>query len=150
MIYAAGQVGREIGDLIFAGKLRDIGHGKRWIVALGKSSTSGAGIWNEHPNKTVVLFAGKISGENTLDFEVLIGGERWDQLTLTGVNIKFSSVVSAFHLMSIELPAAERHAAVGAGVLQGKHLALPITPDHERRSEKHSLLQSASPQLIRR
>jgi hypothetical protein len=117
MIYAAGQVGREIGNLIFGGKLRDLGRHKGWIVALGKSSPNGSWIWNKHPNETVVLLAGKISGKDAIHFQTLTGGERWDQRTLTGVNIKFPSVISAFHLTPIKLPAAERHAAVGAGVL---------------------------------
>src|ERR1035438_10045369 len=67
------------------------------------------------PNKTVLFFAGITARIDAIHFEMLIGGERRDQLALAIVDVEFPAVVSALEILSVESTAVERHAAVRAG-----------------------------------
>jgi hypothetical protein len=53
-------------------------------------------------------------------------------------------MVGAFDLLAVELSAGKRHAAMRAGVAQGKGLAMLVASDDERLFEQHRLDQLAA------
>jgi hypothetical protein len=62
-------------------------------------------------------------------------------LALTSVGFEPPAVVSAFDLLSIELPAMQGHAAVWAGVTQGEGPSLMVATQYQRDFEQHGFLK---------
>ena len=69
------------------------------------------------------------AGVDAIDFQVLIGGERGDELALAVVDIELPAVVSALEILSVEAAAVERHAAMRAGIAQGERLSEAVAAD---------------------
>jgi hypothetical protein len=55
------------------------------------------------------------------------------------VGVESPAVVRAFDLLAVELSAGKGHAAMGAGVAQGKGLALAVASDDQRLFQQHRL-----------
>ena len=75
------------------------------VGSFGGRGESGAGrawIGDEDPDETVLLFAGIAAGVDAINFQILIGGERRDQLALAVVHVELPAVVSAFEIFSVE------------------------------------------------
>jgi hypothetical protein len=89
-----------------------------------ESGSGWAGVGDKHPHEVVSLLARIAAGVDAVDLQILIGDERRDQFALAGVGVESPAVVRAFNLLAVELPAGKRHAAMRAGVAQGKSLAL--------------------------
>ena len=79
------------------------------------------------------------AGVNAVDFQLLVGGKRRNELTLAGVPIEPPAVIAAFHLLAVKVAMGKRHAAVRAGIVQGERPALAIAPDGQRSFEQHGL-----------
>ena len=105
------------------------GRGVRSVCGRGESGAGRGGIVNVDPDETVLLLAGIAAGVDAIDFEILIGGERRDQLALAVVNVELPAMVSALEIFSVEVAAVERHAAVRAGVAEGEGLAHAVAAD---------------------
>jgi hypothetical protein len=78
-----------------------------------------------------LLFTSVTAGVDAIDFQILISGERWDQLALAVVNVELPAVVSAFKVLAVEASAVEGHAAVRAGVAQGERLSEAVASNDE-------------------
>src|ERR1019366_9831938 len=124
VVDGARQVGSEIGEFVMLAEFRNLGGGSRSGRGLRESGAGWAGIGDEDPEEVVALFAEITAGVDAVDFQSLIGDERRDQLALAGMGVESPAVVRAFDLLAVELPAGKRHAAMRAGVAQGKSLAL--------------------------
>ena len=107
----------------------------------GESGARRGGIGDVDPDETVLLFAGIAAGVDAIDFQILIGGERGDQLALAVVNVELPAVVSALEIFTVEVAAVERHAAMRAGVAQGEGLALAVAADDQRNFEQRGFVQ---------
>ena len=87
-----------------------------------------------------MFFAGIAAGVDAIDFEILIGGERRDQLALAVVDVELPAVISALEIFSVEAAAVQRHAAMRAGVAQGEGLSQAVAADDERNFEQRRLI----------
>src|ERR1019366_3144827 len=120
VVHTDRHVGGEIGGFVFADEFRHFRSGKRRLVGFGKACTNGALIGKKDPNKTVSLFAGITAGIDAVNLQLLIRGERGNQLALAGTGLKAPAMVAALDLLAVKAAARERHAAMGAGVAQSE------------------------------
>lgn len=76
MVNTDGHCGLQVCEVVLTGKLLKF---RRWIGSFdgrSESSTERRRIWNVHPDKIVLLFAGVATRINPIDFQFLIGRER--------------------------------------------------------------------------
>src|SRR6266404_2357390 len=123
VVDGAGQIGGEIGEFVMLAEFWNLGGGRGRERGLRESGAGWAGIGNEDPDEIVALFAGIAASVDAVDFKSLLGDERRDQFALAGVGVESPAVVGAFDLLAVEVSAGKRHAAMRAGVAQGKGLA---------------------------
>src|ERR1700728_3827771 len=129
VIDADRHFGLQIGEFVLRAEFFDLRSQVGSPKGRGESQAWRARIGDKHPNKTVLFFAGITARIDAIHFEMLIGGERGDQLALAIVHVELPAVVSALEILSIESAAVERHAAMRAGVAQRKRLSPAITAD---------------------
>ncbi len=144
VIDAAWQVGGEVGDFVFAAKSWDARRRNWGVRCFGESGTSRRRLRDEDPNVVVVLLAGIATGVNAVDSQTLIASEGWNGLTLAGVGIEAPAVVTALDLLTVEVGAGKRHAAVRTGVAQGERFALAVAAQHEGRLQQCGFLKAAT------
>src|SRR5690349_13341123 len=144
VIDAARQIGAEICGLIFVAEHWHAWRFERGLRTRGEPCSSRPWIRNEDPNEAVVLFTSVISCVDAIDLQLLIGGERRNQLALSAVRVKLPSVIAALYLLSIKLTVGKRHSTMRAGVSQGKGIALGIAPNHQWNFEQHGFVQLAA------
>ncbi len=94
-----------------------------------------------------MLFAGIAARINAFNLQLLVGGERRDELALAGMSVKPPAVIAAFHLLAVKVAVGKRHAAMRTGVMQRKRAALTIASDGQRGLEQHGFLQLAPAHL---
>jgi hypothetical protein len=58
------------------------------------------------------------------------------------MGFEFPSVITAFNILSVEVPAGKRHAAVGTRVVHGEGFALNIAAENQRSFEQRRFLQA--------
>jgi len=102
------------------------------LFASREPSARNRALGYENPDVIVVLFAGKVARVNSVDLQVLVRCQRWNQLALSGMRIEFPAVIAALDLPAIKLSTRERHATMGTRVLQSEGASLPITPNDHR------------------
>ena len=107
---------------------------------LGESRALRAGIGNVDPDETILLFAGIAAGVDAVDFEILIGGERRDELALAIVRVELPAVVGALKILSVETAAVERHAAMRTSVAQSEGMAVAVAADDERNLQQRGFM----------
>ena len=90
-----------------------------------------------------MLLAGIAARVNAVNLQLLVGGERRDELALAGMAVKPPAVIAAFHLLTVKMAVGKRHAAVRTGVMQRKRAALAVASDGQRGLEQHGFLQLA-------
>src|SRR5229473_6390059 len=139
MIDGAWQVGGEIGEFVMLAEFRNLRRGSGRGHGLRESGAGWAWVGNEDPDEIIALFAGITAGVDAVDFQILIGDERRNQLALAGVSVESPPVVGAFDLLAVELSIGKRHTAMRAGVAEGKGLALSVASNNQRLFEQHSL-----------
>ena len=92
VIDADRHVGGEVGEsCIYSLELLDL---RGWLgsfFGLGETRARRAGIRYVDPDKTVLLFAGIAAGVDAVDFQVLVSGERGDELALAVVGVERAS-----------------------------------------------------------
>ena len=57
------------------------------------------------------------------------------------MHVELPAVISALEILSIEMSAVERHAAVRTGIAQGKGLSHAVAADHKGNFQQHCLFQ---------
>jgi len=97
-----------------------------------------------------VLLAGKAAGVNTVYLQRLIGGERRDELALTGVGVECPPVIAAFELLAVKPAIGKRHAAMRASVAKGERAPLSVSADNQRDFQQHSLFQAIPADVLSR
>ena len=105
-------------------KIFDLRSVLRSLGRLGESRPGGRRVGHVDPDETILLFAGITAGVDAVDFQILIGGERGDQLALAVMSVELPAMVGALEIFSVKFAAMQRHAAVRAGVAQGERTAL--------------------------
>src|SRR5579872_1352226 len=95
MVDADGHFSLQVGQFVFAAEFVDLRRGFGGFGPRGESCARRSGVWNKNPDKPVLLFAGIATRVDTIHFEVLVGSQRRDQLTLAIVDIELPTVVSA-------------------------------------------------------
>ena len=144
VVHTTGQFGSQVGDIVHAAETRDSWHSHGWRNSFGESRAWRRRLGNKHPNIVVMLFAGIRPCINAVDLEVLVGGERGDELALSAMGIERPAVVAAFELLAVEVAVGKRHAAVRTSVAQGEDLALTITAENQGSFEQHRLVQAVA------
>ncbi len=137
-------VGGKVGQVVFITELGHLRHRKSGLGCFGEARSCGFGLRNEHPDVPIALLAGVAPGVDAVNFEVLIGRQRRNHLTLSGMGVEPPAVVAALHLRAVELPAGKRHAPVRAGVMQDKRNALGVPAQNQRRLKQRGFLQCAA------
>jgi hypothetical protein len=66
------------------------------------------------------------------------------------MGVEAPAVVAAFDLVAVEVPTGERHAPVGAGVLEGEGTALRVAANDKGDLEEHGFLDSIALDAISR
>lgn len=150
VIDAARQIGGEKGRLVLIGEYRHARDGSNRILARGKACTQWTGIGDENPDETIVLFTGVIPRKDSINSQFLICRKRRNEPALSTMRVEFPTVIAAFDLLPIELPARERHTAVRASVAQSKGTAIRIATNHQRNLQQRGLLDLASMNAVRR
>src|SRR6266436_3785886 len=150
VVDGARQIGGEICEFVVLAEFRNLRRGGGRGFVLRESGAGWAGIRNEHPDEVVPFFAGIAAGVDAVDFQSLIGDERRDQLALAGVGVESPAVVGAFDLLSVEVSAGKRHAAMRAGVAQSEGLAWSVASHYQWLFEQHRLGELSAAKLIRR
>ena len=150
VIDVAGQVGREMGYFELFTKSRDLRHRNGRVNRFCKTRPGWRRVGNEDPDEAVPLLARITAGVNAIDFQVLIGGQGWDNSALPGVGVEYPSVIAALNLSAIEAAVGERHAPMGAGIAQGEGVSMRIPPKDEGRFEQHGFLQAVASQFTAR
>jgi hypothetical protein len=89
------------------------------------------------------------AGINAVDTELLVHGERRNQLALAAVGVEAPAVITAFQLLAVELPAGEWHAPVGAGIVQGEGAAILVAAQYQGEFEQCGLVQTVTAKLSR-
>src|SRR5882724_3000447 len=123
VIHGAGKISRQVSQFVLVAEGRNPRRGYWRLGSFGKTSSRRRRLGNEDPDKVVMLFAGVAAGINAVNLQPLIRGERRNELALARVSIKPPAVIAALHLLPIEKAVRQWHAAVGAGVIQGKRAA---------------------------
>ena len=149
VIDADGHVGGEIGEFVHAAglfpellpELLNLWCGLRSAVGLGESRALRAGLGNIDPDEAVLFLAGITAGVDAIHFQILIGGERRDELALAGVGVECPAVVGALDVGSVKVAVVERHAAVRAGVAQREGTTLAIAPNDQRNFKERGLMK---------
>src|SRR3981189_786039 len=131
VIDGAGQVGGEIREFVVLAEFRNLGGGSGRGRGFRESGAGWAGIGNEDPDEVVALFAGIAAGVDAVDLQRLLGDERRDQLALAGMGVESPAVVGTFDLLAVEVSEGKRHAAMRAGVAQGKGLAWLVASNYQ-------------------
>jgi len=141
VVDADGHFGLQVGEIIFGAELFDL-RGFVWGLGGRCESCAGRGrIGNVDPDKVVLLFAVVASGVDAIDFQILIGGERGDELALAVVHVELPSVISALEIFAVEAAAVEGHTAMRAGVAQGEGLAEAVAADDEGDLEQRRFVE---------
>jgi hypothetical protein len=148
VVDTAGQVGGQVGDFVFVAEGGHAWYGKWWIGAAGESGSRRDRLWDENPDKVVVLLTGVAACVDAIDLQFLIGRQRWDELALAAAGLEPPAVVTAFKLRAVEATAGEWHASMRAGVLQGEHTSLQVPAEDKRRFEQQRLSQSVADDAI--
>src|ERR1700691_2761223 len=112
VIHPTGQFGSQVGDLVFSTETRDSWRSHGWRNSFGEARAWRRRVGNEDPEVIVELFAGVSPGVDTIDLEVLVGGERGNELALSAVGVEPPAVVATFELLTVETTVGKRHAAV--------------------------------------
>src|SRR5438132_1324504 len=137
VVHATWQLGGEVRDLVFVAEGR---HAWCWngrLACFGETGPRLGRLRNEDPDVVVVLLAGKTARVDAVQFELLIRGEGWNVLALTGMGVEFPAMIATFDLLAVEPSIGKRHASVRAGISQGKRTSAPVPPDHERNFQQH-------------
>ena len=95
-----------------------------------------------------MLFAGIAAGIDAVNLQLLVRGERRNELALAGMSVESPAVIAAFHLLAVKVAVGKRHAAMRTGVMQRKRAALAIASDGQRGLEQHGFLQLAAANLL--
>ena len=150
VIDAAWQISSQICDFVMLAEFFDFGS-RRWRGSgLGKAGAGETGIRNEYPNEIVAFFAGITAGIDAIDFQFLIGDQRWNQRTLSGVRVEPPAVIRTLHLCAVQLSAGKRHAAVRTGIAESERSSGMVAAHGERRFEQHRFHQLAAAEFVGR
>ena len=72
---------------------------------------------DEDPDEVVMLFTGIAAGIDAINLQLVIRGERRNELALAGVSVKPPAVIAAFHLLAVKVSLGKRHAAVRTSIM---------------------------------
>jgi len=136
VVNANGHFRLQVCEFVFAGKFFDLRGGVGRFSARDESGAGRGWVGDEDPDEIVLLFATVAAGVDAIDFEILIGGERRDQLTLAVVHVELPSVISALEIFSVKFSAVKGHAAMGTGIAQGEGLSETVAADNQRDLEE--------------
>ena len=94
------------------------------------------GIGKENPDVAVALGAGIALGEEALDLDAGIGGERRDGAALSRVRVKFPPVIAAFDRVGGHASKGKRHGAMRAQIGKSEGAPLRVAPNGQRQLEQ--------------
>ena len=141
VIDADRHFGVQVGEFVFRAEFLDLRSGLGSFCSRGESRARRRGVGNENPNKTVLFFAFIAAGIDAIHFEILIGGERRDQLALAVVDVERPAVVSTLEIFSVESAAVQGHAAMRARVAQCERLSHAVAAEDQRDLQQRRLMQ---------
>ena len=96
----------------------------------------------------VALFAGKSGREDAGGVEVIVAGERGNQLATAAAGLEFPSVVAAGDAIAVEPTFAEWNPAMGTAVAHGEDATVGAAAKHQRNPSSIAVDQLSPAQRV--
>src|ERR1700739_3120630 len=140
MIHIAWQVGGKVSGAEARTEFDEVGDGPSLCCL---TFSTGAGTSDIHPGVTVALITGEGGRIDAGGVEVVVAGERRDQLATAAAWLELPAVIAAGDAIAIKPTFAEWDSAMRATVAHGEDASIAAAAEHKRDAEEHRLYQLA-------